>query len=56
MEKLVHLCVAMSIVAAVLYAFLAGAVANLFGFDFWSVAPIVGLAALAFFAGRMSGS
>lgn len=32
----------------------AGAVANLFGLDFWSVAPIVGLVLLAFFAGRLS--
>lgn len=51
MEKLVYLALGAAVLAALLYAFLAGAVANLFGFDFWSVAPIVALVLLAFFAG-----
>ena len=55
MEQLIWIALGAAVVAALLYAFLAGAVANLFGFDFWSVAPIVGLLLLAFFAGKLSG-
>lgn len=54
MEQLIWIALGAAVVAALFWGFVAGAVANLFGLDFWSVAPIVGLVLLAFFAGRLS--